>query len=105
MIVSPDGNVINAAWGHVNALKRVLDITDDELCEKVSIMDARNMWLIEQTGYMSISYKYSFCMAMTDKQKKVYDILVHEKIISDNLIDVTSERLKASVLYQEKKEG
>lgn len=105
LIVSPEGEVINAGWGHVNALRRIMGITEDELCNMVAIEDSPIMWLIEKTGYMTISKKYSFSMAITDKQKEAYDILVHEKIISDNLIDISNERLKASVFYQKKREG
>lgn len=105
MIISPEGEVINAGWGHVNALRRIMDISEDELCNMIAKEDAPIMWLIEKTGYMTISKKYSFHMAITDKQKEAYDTLIHEKIISDNLIDITSERLRARVFYQEKKEG
>ena len=79
LIVSPEGEVINAGWGHVIALRRIMGITEDELCNMVAIEDSPIMWLIEKTGYMTISKKYSFSMAITDKQKEAYDILVHEK--------------------------
>lgn len=46
---------------------------------------------------------YNGHLAIADKQKEAYDTLIHEKIISDNLIDITSERLKARFFYQEKR--
>ena len=99
MIIKPDGEIINANYGHINALERIYGMPYDLLYKIIAIQDNPQFWLIEKTRCISVSFWASFGMPMTKEQNQAYQILVKEKIIRDNFFDITEERKKASYLY------
>jgi len=99
LIIKPDGEIICANFGHVNALEKIMNIPSDILYQMIAIWDNPQFWLIENTGCMAVSYKASFGMNTTTKQKEAYSILVKNKIVSNNFFDIKEYRKAARKRY------
>lgn len=100
MIIKPDGEIINANYGHVNALEKIVGIPRELLYKIIAEQDNPQFWLLEKTGCMSVSHRAAFGMNQTKEQKEAYDILVKNKIVSSNYYDITIERENAKKFYQ-----
>ena len=99
LIIMPDGEIINANYGHVNALERILGVPRDLLYAMIDERDNPQFWLLEKTGCMSVSKRAAFGMKRTKAQKDVYEELVRNHIVSNNYYDITEEREIAKQFY------
>lgn len=100
LIVRQDGEIINALFGHVNALEQIYGLDTDTLYKIISEQDNPQFWLIEHTGCIAVSNKASFGMNITNEQQKVLDTLIQRKIIKNNYFDITENRNLAKALYK-----
>lgn len=99
LIIMPDGEIINANYGHVNALERIFGVPRDLLYVLIDERDNPQFWLLEKTGCMSVSKRAAFGMNRTNVQKEVYEELVRNHIVSSNYYDITEEREIAKQFY------
>lgn len=99
LIIMPDGEIINANYGHVNALERILGVPRDLLYVMIDERDNPQFWLLEKTGCMSVSKRAAFGMNRTKAQKDVYKELVRNRIVSSNYYDIAAERKIAEQFY------
>lgn len=99
LIIMPDGEIINANYGHVNALERIFGVPRDLLYVMIDERDNPQFWLLEKTGCMSVSKRAAFGMNRNKVQKEVYEELVRNHIVSNNYYDITEEREIAKQFY------
>ncbi|WP_373261928.1 hypothetical protein [Hungatella hathewayi] len=99
LIIMPDGEIINANYGHVNALVRIFGVPRDLLYVMIDERDNPQFWLLEKTGCMSVSKRAAFGMNRNKVQKEVHEELVRNHIVSNNYYDITEEREIAKQFY------
>jgi len=102
LVVSPEGKIIVARYGHIYALEKVFGVPRNILYNMMDIRDTPIMWLTEKTKYMVVSWECTLGYRATEIQKSIFHELVQAGLIKNNYIDITEERKIAEDFYKQR---
>lgn len=97
-VILPDGSYLPMKEGHLHTLIDVCGIPEDELWKRIPKDDSPLFWLIAYTGCVITDLNSSVGLKMTEAQKRTFDRLVADGIITDKYYDITGERKKRAAL-------
>lgn len=80
-IIYVDGDITWAVPSHVNALSKIIGLSQEELNSKIPITESPIHWLIEKTGCISIWYDSWIYYEINEAQRHTLKKLYNSKII------------------------